>query len=108
MAKMPTPPDEYNAGCYASVSHWLKAAKAAGTLDADAVAAKMRELPLNDFYNKNVRIQANGCVPHTMYLWQVKPPAPGAEKHGLFARLATLPTPEAFPPPAETGCPLAT
>ena len=40
----------------------------------DAVAAKMRETPLNDFYNKDVRIQPNGCVPHTMYLWQVKEP----------------------------------
>ena len=32
----------------------------------DAVAAKMHETPLNDFYNKDVRIQPNGCVPHTM------------------------------------------
>ncbi len=108
MAKMPTPPNEYNAGCYAAVTHWLKAVQAANTLDADAVAAEIRELPLNDFYNRNVRIQANGCVPHTMYLWQVKPPAAGAEAHDLFAPVATLPTPEAFPPPGETGCPLVT
>ena len=57
VAKMQAPPNEYNAGCYAGVTHWLKAVKAANTLDADAVAAKMRETPLNDFYNKNVRIQ---------------------------------------------------
>ena len=72
VAKMQAPPNEYNAGCYAGVTHWLKAVKAANTLDADAVAAKMHETPLNDFYNKNVRIQPNGCVPHAMYLWQVK------------------------------------
>ncbi len=75
-----SPPNEYNAGCYAGVPHWLKAAKAAGTLDADAVAAKMRETPVNDFYNKDVRIQANGCVPHAMYLWQVKAPAESKQK----------------------------
>ena len=106
MAKMGgAPPNEYNAGCYAGVMHWLKAVKAANTLDADTVAAKMREMPLNDFYNKNVRIMANGCVPHTMYLWQVKEP-PAADKYDLFTRLSEMPSPDAFPPPGLLGCPL--
>ena len=105
VAKMDAPPNEYNAGCYAAVTHWLKAVKAANTLDADAVAAKMRETPLNDFYNKNVRIMANGCVPHTMYLWQVKEP-PAGNRYDLFNKLAEMPSPEAFPPPAQFGCPL--
>jgi branched-chain amino acid transport system substrate-binding protein len=105
-AKMQAPPSEYNAGCYAGVLHWLKAVKAADTLDADAVAAKMRELPLNDFYNKDVHIEANGCVPHTMYLWQVKPASEAKGKWDLFTRLATIPTPEAYPPPGLFGCPL--
>jgi len=106
VAKMQAPPNEYNAGCYAGVTHWLKAVKAANTLDADAVAAKMRETPLNDFYNKDVRIQPNGCVPHTMYLWQIKEPAQSKQKYDLFTQLAVIPTPEAFPPPALFGCPL--
>ena len=106
VAKMQAPPNEYNAGCYAGVTHWLKAVKAANTLDADAVAAKMRETLLNDFYNKDVRIQPNGCVPHTMYLWQVKEPAQSKQKYDLFTQLAAMPTPEAFPPPALFGCPL--
>src|SRR5580698_713290 len=37
VAKMDAPPNEYNAACYAAVSHWLKSVQAAGTLDADAV-----------------------------------------------------------------------
>ncbi|MEO8714189.1 MAG: ABC transporter substrate-binding protein [Acetobacteraceae bacterium] len=82
VAKMHAPPTAYNAGCYAAVAHWLKATKAVNTLDADAVAAKMRETPLDDFYNKGVRIQANGCVPQTMYLWQVKPTAGGDAQMG--------------------------
>jgi branched-chain amino acid transport system substrate-binding protein len=106
VAKMQSPPNEYNAGCYAAVTHWLKAVKAANTLDADAVAAKMRETPLNDFYNKDVRIQANGCVPHTMYLWQVKEPSQSKQKYDLFTQISSMPTPEAFPPPALFGCPL--
>ena len=106
VAKMGKPPTEYNAASYAATFHWLKAAKAAGTLDADAVAAKMRELPVDDFYNKGVRIQANGCVPHAMYLWEVKPPAPGDKKWDVYKRVSTIPSPEAFPPPALFGCPL--
>ena len=106
MAQMQAPPNEYNAGCYAGVLHWLKAVKAANTLDADAVAAKMHETPLNDFYNKNVQIQSNGCVPHTMYLWQVKQPSESKDKYDLFTELASMPSPEAFPPPGQFGCPL--
>ncbi|MBV9115757.1 MAG: ABC transporter substrate-binding protein [Acetobacteraceae bacterium] len=104
--RMSAPPNEYNAGCYAAVTHWLKAAKAANTLDADAVAAKMRETPLSDFYNKGVRIEADGCVPHTMYLWQVKPSGEAKHKWDVFKPLATIPSPDAYPPPGLFGCPL--
>ncbi|MDQ2804710.1 MAG: ABC transporter substrate-binding protein [Pseudomonadota bacterium] len=106
VAKMKAPPNEYNASMYAAVTHWLKAVKAANSLDADAVAAKMREIPLNDFYNANVRIQADGCVPHTMYVWQVKPASEAKHRWDVFKQVSTLPSPEAYPPPAQFGCPL--
>jgi branched-chain amino acid transport system substrate-binding protein len=106
-AKMNKPPTEYNAGAYAGVLHWLKAVKSFNTLDADPVAAKMRELPLDDFYNKNVRIMANGCVPHTMYLWQVKPSSEAKHRWDVFDLIGTVPTPEAFPPANLFGCPLS-
>ncbi len=105
-AKMSKPPTEYNAAAYAAVLHWLKSAKAADTLDADPVAAKMRELPLADFYNKDVQIQANGCVPHAMYLWEVKPVAKAARKWDVYSRLSTIQSPAAYPPPDLFGCPL--
>ena len=105
--KMNKPPTEYNAASYAAVMHWLKAAKAAGTLDADPVAAKMRELPLTDFYNTDVHIQPNGCVPHAMYLWEVKPSAQATRRWDVYNRVSTIPSPDAYPPPALFGCPLA-
>jgi hypothetical protein len=37
LAKTQPPPNEYNAGCYAGVLHWLKGVKAANMLDADAL-----------------------------------------------------------------------
>ncbi len=106
-AKMGKPPNEYNAGAYAAVTHWLKSAKEAGTLDGDAVAAKMRELPVNDVYNENVRILPNGCVPHTMYLWEVKARSASEYKWDAFKRISTIPSPGAYPPPSLFGCPLA-
>jgi branched-chain amino acid transport system substrate-binding protein len=105
-ARMNKPPTEYNAGAYAGVFHWLKAVKAAGSLDGDAIAAKMREMPVNDMYNQNVAIQANGAVPHTMYLWEVKKREPGDHKWDAFKRIGTVPSPNAYPPPALFGCPL--
>ncbi|WP_428486230.1 ABC transporter substrate-binding protein [Rhodopila sp.] len=107
VAKMSKPPTEYNAGMYAGVLHWLQAVKATGTLDADATAAKMRALPLDDFYNSNVRIMANGCVPHTMYLWEVKPAAAAKHRWDLFNLIGTMPTPDAYPPAGLFGCPLS-
>ena len=43
--KMGRPPTMVQAGDYSAVNHYLKAVKAAGTTEATAVAAKMRELP---------------------------------------------------------------
>jgi branched-chain amino acid transport system substrate-binding protein len=107
VAKMNQPPTAYNAGAYAAVLHWLKAVKAANTLDADASAAQMRALPLDDFYNSNVRIMANGCVPHTMYLWQVKPASAAKHKWDLFDQIGVTPSPDAYPPVGLFGCPLS-
>jgi branched-chain amino acid transport system substrate-binding protein len=106
VAKMGKPPTEYNAGAYAGVTHWLKAVKAANTLDADATAAKMRATPINDFYNTDVRIMPSGCVPHTMYLWEVKPTSEAKHKWDVFKQISTVPTPNAYAPSGTFGCPL--
>jgi branched-chain amino acid transport system substrate-binding protein len=105
-AKMGKPPTEYNAAAYAGVTHWLKAVKATNTLDADATAAKMHEVPINDFYNNDVRIMPNGCVPHTMYLWEVKPSSEAKHKWDVFKLISTVPTPNAYAPTGTFGCSL--
>ena len=51
-------PTEVHAAVYSAVQHYLKSADAAGTDEAQAVMAKMRELPVNDFY------VTNGILPH--------------------------------------------
>ncbi|MGD0105528.1 MAG: ABC transporter substrate-binding protein [Rhodopila sp.] len=107
VAKMSKPPTEYNAGAYAGVTHWLKAVKATNTLDADATAAKMREVPINDFYNSNVRIMPNGCVPHTMYVWEVRPLSEAKHRWDVFNLVSTVPTPNAYAPTDLFGCSLS-
>jgi branched-chain amino acid transport system substrate-binding protein len=68
-------PSSTQAGNYSSTAHYLKAVRAAGTVDAKAVMAKMRELPINDFFASNGRIRIDGRMVHDMYLAQVKSPS---------------------------------
>ena len=105
-AKIDQPPVQQQAAAYTGVLHWLKAVKATGSLDGPTVAAKMREMKVNDFYNTNVTIEPNGRVLNNMYLCQVKPPSPSQAKWDFYKLLATTPGAEAFQPLAETGCPL--
>lgn len=99
-------PGLLHAGNYCATNHWLKAIKAAGTTDADAVVAKMKATPVNDFYNTNVKIREDGRVMHVMNLWQVKPVAQAKYKYDFCNKLATISPDEAWRPMSEGGCPL--
>jgi branched-chain amino acid transport system substrate-binding protein len=99
-------PGLLHAGNYCATNHWLKAVKAAGTTDADAVVAKMKATPVNDFYNTNVKIREDGRVMHEMYLWQVKPVAQAKSKYDFLNQLAMISPEEAWRPLSEGGCPL--
>ena len=52
-AKINKMPTMWQAGVYSSVMHYLNAIKAAGTDDPLKVAAKMREMPVEDFFSRN-------------------------------------------------------
>jgi len=104
--RMRKPPGSGQASAYSATMHWLKAVQATGTLDADAVAPAMRAMPLRDFFNEDVRILANGSVPHSMYLWVVKPAAEAEARWDAFRLIGTLPSPQAFPPADAFGCTL--
>jgi branched-chain amino acid transport system substrate-binding protein len=99
-------PGLLHAGSYCAATHWLKAVKAVGSTDSDAVVAKMKEMPVSDFYNDNVKIREDGRVMHVMYLWQVKPVAEAKSKYDFCTKLATIAPADAWRPLAEGGCPL--
>ncbi len=95
------------AGLYASIYHYLKAIQAAGTDDAKAVSLKMRELPINDFYNKSVVLRKDGRAMHDMYLVQVKSPAESKYQFDDYKILSKIPGERAWRPLSEGGCNLA-
>jgi branched-chain amino acid transport system substrate-binding protein len=106
MAKMTTPPGLLHASNYCAVTHWLKAVKAVGSTDADAVVAKMKATPVNDFYNQDVKVREDGRVMHVMYLWQVKPPSEAKHEYDFLKLVATIPPEDAWRSLADGGCPL--
>ena len=100
------PPTMIQAGTYGATLHYLKAVKAAGTDEAKAVMAKMKEMPINDFMTRDGRIREDGRVIRNMYLMQAKTPEESKGEWDLAKIVATIPGDQAFRPLNEGGCPL--
>jgi branched-chain amino acid transport system substrate-binding protein len=105
-AKMGSMPTMAHAGVYSAVLHYLKAVDAANSDDATKTMAKMREIPVNDFFAKNGKIREDGRMVHDMYLMQVKAPEESKYPWDYFKLLKTIPGDEAFRPLSESACPL--
>jgi branched-chain amino acid transport system substrate-binding protein len=99
-------PTMTHAGVYSSISHYLKAVKAAGTTDSKAVLAKMHEMPVDDFFSRGGKVRKDGRMVHDMYLVQVKTPAESKYPWDYYKVLATIPGDQAFRPLSESECPL--
>jgi len=105
-ARVGHPPTQIQAGNYGAVMHYLKAVQAAGTLDADAVAAKMKAMPINDFMTKDGHIRADGRVERELYLFQAKSPAESQGPWDELRQIAVIPREKTVRPAAESECPL--
>jgi branched-chain amino acid transport system substrate-binding protein len=105
--RYPKVPTMIHAGTYGAVTHYLKAIAAAGTDEAKAVTAKMKEMPVNDFMTKKGVIRADGRLVRDMYLFQVKSPAESRGGFDYYKLVATIPGEQAFRPLGEGGCSLA-
>ncbi len=98
------PPTMIQAADYSGALHWMRAVQAAGTLDAETVAVKMRQMPVKDFYHDDVPIRANNQVLDPMYVWRVKPASAAKHKWDFYEPVATIPGSDAFVPMNDTGC----
>jgi branched-chain amino acid transport system substrate-binding protein len=99
------PPSMIHAGTYGAALHYLKAVDAAGTTDATAVVAKMKEIPIDDFYTKG-SVREDGRVMRPYYLLRVKTPTESKYPFDYLNVLATVPAEEAARPLAESACPM--
>lgn len=99
-------PTMTQAGVYSAVAHYLKAIKAAGTDEATKVMAKMRELPVNDFFATNGKVREDGRMVHEMYLLEVKTPVESKYPWDYYKVLGVIPGDQAFRPLAESECAL--
>jgi len=99
-------PGMVQAGVYSSVMHYLKAVQAAGTDEAKAVAAKMREMPVDDFFAKGAKIREDGRLIHDMYLVEVKSEKESKGPWDYYKILRTIPGDQAALPLSESKCPL--
>jgi branched-chain amino acid transport system substrate-binding protein len=99
-------PSAAQASVYSAIRHYLSAIEAAGTDTALPVMAKMREIPVDDFYSRGGRLREDGRLLHDMYFVQVKTPAESTGPWDYYKILATIPGQQAFRPAGEDGCPL--
>ena len=97
-------PTMSHAGVYSSVLHYLQAVRAAGTDEAKAVASKMRELRVDDFFAKGGEIRADGRLIHDMYLVEVKAPEDSRRPWDYYKILSIIPGDQAFRPLGEGKC----
>jgi branched-chain amino acid transport system substrate-binding protein len=100
-------PTMAQASVYSAVRHYIGAIGATGTDEAKAVIAKMRAMPVNDFYVKNGHVREDGRLVHDMFFAQVKTPSESTKPWDYYKMLGTIPGDQAFRPLAEGGCPLA-
>ncbi|PZN56406.1 MAG: ABC transporter permease [Proteobacteria bacterium] len=99
-------PNMIQAGTYSAVLQYLKAIDKAGTDETEAVAKLIHEMPVNDVFAENGKVQADGNMVHDMYLFQVKKPEESTKDWDYYTYLATIPGDEAFVKAEESGCPL--
>jgi branched-chain amino acid transport system substrate-binding protein len=97
-------PSMIQAGVYSSVLHYLKAVKAAGTVDGSAVSQKMRELPVDDMFARNGKIRSDGLLIHDVHLFEAKPPAQSKGPWDLYNLVRTTPGNESYSAQPQEAC----
>ncbi len=99
-------PNMIQAGTYSATLQYLKAVKAANTKDTEAVAAKLKELPVDDMFAQGGKVLANGRMVHDLYLFEVKKPSESKKPWDYYKQLAVVPGDKAFLSAKDSGCPL--
>jgi len=97
-------PTEDQAGVYSETLAYLRAVKAADTIEGDKVVAEMRKAPIEDALFGRVIVRADGRATHAMYVFRVKTPEASKGRWDDYELVESIPASEAFRPLAEGGC----
>ncbi|GJD48356.1 hypothetical protein OPKNFCMD_1074 [Methylobacterium crusticola] len=103
VGRMPT---MVQAGVYSATLHYLRAVQAAGTAETGAVLARIRSLPVDDFFSRNGHVREDGMHIHDYYLLRVKSPEQSKAPWDYYEVMATVPGEDANIPRAQSKCPL--
>lgn len=98
-------PGMVQAGTYSSVLHYLRAIEAAGTDDGPTVAAKMKEMPVDDFFAPGAQVRADGRLVKEMYLVEVKTPDASTGEWDYYRVLHAIPAEDSVQPLEQSACP---
>jgi branched-chain amino acid transport system substrate-binding protein len=102
--KMKKEASTVQAGDYSAALTYLKAVKATGSDDGDAVMAYLKANKINDMFTTNGEIRPDGRMVHDMYLMEVKKPADSTYPWDYYKVAAVIPGAEAFLGKGESKC----
>ncbi|HZG29139.1 branched-chain amino acid transport system substrate-binding protein [Ensifer adhaerens] len=97
-------PTFVHAADYSLTMAYLKAVKAAGTDDPDAVRAELGKMKIDDFFAKGGQIRPDGLLEHDMYLVQVQDAT--KDPWDVVKVVQTIPGKDAYASLKDGGCPL--
>ncbi|NNM75177.1 ABC transporter substrate-binding protein [Enterovirga sp. DB1703] len=101
--KMPT---VNHASTYSATLAYLRAAKAADSVQGDKIVAQMQKMTFDDPTYGKVTVRPDGRAVHEMFVFKVKDPSQSKSKDDVYDLLETIPAEEAFRPIKDGGCPL--
>lgn len=96
-------PTKIQGAVYASVRHWIQAARAADSTSGAATMAAMRAMPA-DYLGKPARLRQDGRVIYDMGVYTVKAPKDIVNQWDLYRLNEVLPGDKAFRPLDAGGC----
>ncbi len=99
-------PTSDHAGVYSATLAYLRAAKAADTIEGDKVTAEMRKKTIDDDLFGPTTVRVDGRAVHSMYVFKVKTPAESGNKYDLYKLVREIPADQAFRPLDAGGCKL--
>lgn len=99
-------PEEPHVGTYTAVLHYLKALEKTNDLSGKVTVGAMKEMPVQDFWNKGTKIRQDGRALHPFFVMQLKKAAESKGPYDFFKPVREVAPEDAFQPLSESKCPL--